>query len=381
MSEHAVRSHLLDSRIGMFNIRNLRRVDPIFVALVLVLAAVGLLVLYSASRSASSAGMPYYLKQAVWLALGTVLAVLLTCLDYRVLVSAGPFLYGAALLTLVVVEFFGMAAKGAERWLALGPIKFQPSELSKLALVLMLAWYLSTFQRHVRRLPVFLFAFVLAGVPCVLILKQPNLSTAMSLIPVVFVMLVVAGCRWWHVLLVIALGAAVVPVGWHEMKDYQRTRILTFMDPMADPQGTGWHTIQTKITVGSGGMQGKGFTKGTQTHLKFLPEHHTDFIFSLLAEEMGFVGATSVIGLFVLLLLRGLSLARDCPDMAGTLLVVGCTTILAFHAFVNVAITIGLMPVTGLPLPFLSYGGSFYLTTMMCIGVTLSAYARRGFLD
>jgi len=227
-----------------------------------------------------------------------------------------------------------------------------------------------------------------------MILKQPSLGTAVTFAPILFAMLYIAGCRHWHLGVIVLMGLLVVPVlywqikdfdpdlpterrGFYELKHHQKKRIYTFLNPEADPKDTGWQAVQSKITVGSGGLTGKGFMDGTQTQLKYLPEHHTDFIFSLLAEEAGFVGAMVVLGLFSAFLLRGLQCARDCPDMAGSLLSIGIIALLGFHVFVNIAITIGLMPVTGIPLPFFSYGGSFCLTTMMCVGVLLNVHIRK----
>jgi rod shape determining protein RodA len=297
---------------------------------------------------------------------------------------------------LLGVEFFGYEAKGSERWLVLGPVRIQPSEINKVLLVYALTWYLTTIGKRIRSLHWFILTFILIGIPMALILKQPNLGTAACLAPLVVVMLFVAGCRLWHLGVIIAIGLSVIPVLWWQMKDfdpevkpevaatsvyelkhYQKKRIYTFLHPEYDPQGSGWHTTQSKITVGSGGLSGKGYLEGTQTRLNYLPEHHTDFIFSLLAEEHGFIGAAVVVGLFAAFLLRGLMYARDCPDMMGTLLAAGVVTVLGFHIFVNIAITIGLMPVTGIPLPFLSYGRSFYLTTMICVGILLSVPIRR----
>jgi rod shape determining protein RodA len=227
-----------------------------------------------------------------------------------------------------------------------------------------------------------------------LILQQPNLGTAACLGPLTLAMLYVAGCRKWHLAVIILVGLSALPMLWWQMKDfdpetptearvffelkhYQKMRIYTYLHPEYDPRGSGWHTMQSRITIGSGGLTGKGYMQGTQTRLKYLPEHHTDFIFSLLAEEFGFVGAAAVIALFVLLLLRGLSYAQESVDMMGALLATGVVVMLAFHIFVNIAITTGLLPVTGIPLPFLSYGGSFYMTTMAGIGVLLSVPLRK----
>ncbi len=365
---------IMRAHMGVFDKYNLLRADRLLLVFALALAFVGVLTLFSASRSAY-AEIPYYVRQLVWFGMGATLAALIVCFDYRFLVSLGPVFYAVAIVLLLIVEFAGVEAKGGQRWLPMGG---QPSEFTKLALVYMLAWYFTTIRERIRKIHYFLLTFLIPAIPGFLILKQPNLGTAMLLAPVVFIMLYAAGCKRWHLAAVViaALGAA--PVVWTQLKDYQKARVMTFVDPASDPQGQGWQTIQTMITVGSGGMWGKGFREGTQTHLSFLPEHHTDFIFALLAEEMGFLGAASVIALFGALLLRGVQLARGSPETQGMLVGAGAATILAFHVFVNIAITIGMLPVTGIPLPFLSYGGSFYLTTMMCVGAMLSVNIRKG---
>ena len=368
---------IMHAHMGIFDKRNLVLADRWLMLAAFTLAAVGVLTLYSASRSAYSE-IPYYVKQLAWLGMGGVLAAVIVCLDYRFLISLAPIFYVLSIVLLVMVMFWGTTVKGGQRWLEFGPIGGQPSEFAKVALVYMLAWYFSTIKQRVRSFPFFIGAFVIAGIPIALILKQPNLGTAMLMVPVLFVMLYVAGCKRWHMAAVVLVVLAAAPVAWSQLKDYQKDRILTFQDPSSDPRGKGWQTIQTMITVGSGGMAGKGFRQGTQTHLSFLPEHHTDFIFSLLAEETGFLGGAAVIALFGVLLLRGLSLARGSPELQGTLIGVGAATILGFHVFVNIAITIGMLPVTGIPLPFLSYGGSFYLTTMMCVGAMLSVNIPKG---
>ena len=361
---------------GIFALRLLRRLDWMLLVLVVALAVIGVMTLFSANRSVSLT-IPYYLLQLMVIVPGLVLALLIACVDHRVLVALGPVFYAALLMMLVAVLLFGDVAKGAQRWLEIGPLRFQPSEWSKLALILMFAWYFQTIGERIRKIFWFLLTFVIAAVPAALILKQPNLGTAAALGPITLAMLFMAGCKRWHLAATIGLGLAALPIAWSQLHDYQKTRVMTFLDPAADPQGSGYHTIQSMITVGSGGLTGKGYLSGTQTYLSYLPEHHTDFIFSLLAEEWGFLGASLVIALFGLLLLRGLSFAQSSRDMAGALLVVGIVALLAFHVVVNIAITIGLMPVTGIPLPFLSFGRSFYLTTMLCVGVLLSVYTRR----
>ncbi|MFP6597900.1 MAG: rod shape-determining protein RodA [Candidatus Hydrogenedentota bacterium] len=375
-------SDLINAQIRIVNFGNLRCIDWMISLLVLALAAIGVVVLYSANRSASSE-MPYYVKQLTFIPVGVLLALLVMCVDYRFLVSMGPLFYALLLGFLVAVLMVGVGPENSDvkRWLVLGPARIQPSEQSKLALIFMLAWYLSTIGRRIERLHYFLLTFVITAVPCLLILKQPSLGTAVTLIPITFAMLYMAGCSRVHLVGMIVIGLGAIPITWSLIEDYQRLRVMTILDPGSDALGAGYHTIQSMITVGSGGLSGKGFMQGTQTYLSYLPEHHTDFIFSLLAEEWGFLGSVTVVMLFLALFLRTLRVAENSQDIAGSLLAVGIVTLLAFHVFVNIAITLGIAPVTGIPLPFMSYGRSFYLTTMLCIGVLLSVNTRRGFFD
>ena len=390
---------LLDAHIGVFNRHNLRHVDWVVVALVLALSVIGLRILYHASPDSP----PLYQKQAVWFALGGAVAFILVCMDYRYLVSLAPIMYAGSLILLIAVLVIGIVAKGGQHWLALGPFRLQPSELSKIALVYMLAWYLSLIRERVKRLPYFLLTFVIVGGVCGLILLQKDLGTMLVLLPVPFVMLYAAGSKRSHLALVIVAGLAVSPFAWRHLEDYQKTRLVSFILPLADesgsdyqaflakvtdillpqavPSGSGYQLLQAKIAVGSGQMTGKGFGLDTHAALEFVPEYHNDFIFALLGEGTGFVGGILVIGLFAALLLRGLVLARECQEPTAALLIVGALSILGCHAFVNIGITVGLMPVTGLPLPFFSYGGSFLLTAMLCIGTILSANVRRGMFE
>jgi rod shape determining protein RodA len=367
------------------------RVDIWLILNVLALAVIGWILMYSVARSASTV---YLYRMILFFCSGVVVTIFFVSIDYRFLVNWAPLFYLGSIALLLVVLFFGTEAKGSERWINLGLFRLQPSEFSKIIMIFFLTWYLTKIGEKIRKLGWFVVTFFLVGIPLALILKQPNLGTAASLAPLVFAMLYVAGCRKVHLVLVLLLGSMLVPVLWLEMKDfdpsveketqttlglkhYQKKRIYAFLHPEYDYRGTGWHTYQSKITIGSGGISGKGYLRGTQTKLKYLPEHHTDFIFSLLAEEFGFVGGVMVIALFAIMLFRGLMFARDAYDMQGTLLAVGVVTVLAFHIFVNIAITTGLLPVTGIPLPFLSYGGSFYMTVMAGIGILLNVPLRK----
>jgi rod shape determining protein RodA len=399
--------HSEDAIMRAINFRNLRRVDWMLPIFVLMLATVGWVTMYSASAHSDAS---YYHKQILFFVAGAVIATVIIAVDYRALVAAAPLFYVIAVGLLVGVLAVGTEVNGGRRWLDFGLFRIQPSEITKIIMIYFLAWYLSTLGTRIRKLHWFILAFILTGVPMALILKQPNLSTAMTLGPLVVVMLFVAGCRFWHMGVIVLVGLSVVPFAWLQIKDFnpspiekeqaiqreefrdsrewwelhwhQKMRIYTFLHPDFSPRTGNWQSYQSNITVGSGGFAGKGFMKGTNTKLNYLPEHKTDFIFSHFAEERGFIGAVVVIGLYVAFLLRGLIFARDCPDMMGTLLATGVVTVLGFHIFSNIAITTGLMPVTGMPLPFLSYGGTFYLSTMACVGILLNVPMRRKmFLD
>jgi len=392
VSQLAREASIADAHIGIFDIRNVRRVDWLLSFLTLALVTAGLLTLYSATRSADTS-TPYYQKQLLFLLGGTVAAIIVVCVDHRFLVTLAPLMYVGAVIVLLGVLLHGSEAKGGQRWLVVGPFRLQPSEQCKIIMVYSLAWYFTAIQNRIRKLPYFLLTFVIAAIPGILILKQPNLSTAASMAPITVSMLYVAGCKRWHLIGLVLIGLACVPLAYFHLKDYQRVRVDTFLgishaddDAKDDSKakqdvemGSGWQTLQASISIGSGGLTGKGFGKVTPTELSFLPEYHNDLIFSVLAEEHGFIGCMVVIGLFAIFLMRGLFHAADNPDMSGALVATGAVAILAFHVFVNIAMTIGLMPVTGIPLPFLSYGGSFYLTTMLCVGILLNASIRKGF--
>lgn len=382
--------NLRDSHIRAINYRNLRRLDWFLLAVTSALAVFGLTALFSASQNAApdtSWLEIYYIRQGIAFAIGLAVALAIVCIDYRALVSLAPAMYAVIVTLLIMVLLFGKKAKGGQHWLPIiGPFNLQPSEQSKLVLVYALAWFLSLFKDKAQSLFYFLGAFAIGGGILVLILAQHDLGTALVVPPVILAMLYAAGCRKRYLAVIAVAGAIVVPLIFLNidklpLDEYQKNRFRSFMRPEADKLGTGYQITQTKIAVGSGQMWGKGIGKGTQTHLKFLPEYHTDFIFALIAEEMGFVGGVIVIGLFALFLLRGIATARDCPDLGGSLLAVGCVTIIGIHVFMNIAITLHLMPITGIPLPFLSYGGSFCITTMMCVGALLSVHVRKGYFD
>lgn len=396
MAQAAARQpFFFEPRLRTFEPGNLRRLDWLLLAAVVALAVIGWFTLYSANRSSEVFD---YRRQIAYFGAGLALALFVACVDYRKLLWLAPGGYAVVIVLLWLTLSMGREVKGGARWLDLGVVGMQPSELAKIALLMFYAWYFGVLGERVRAWYWFALSFLIAAPAMALILRQPDLGTAMCLAPLALSMVFLAGCRWWHIGLVLLLGLAAAPVLWlqmanfdpdadpeatphsgsvFELKRHQKMRIYSFLNPDYDPQGSGWHSRQSMITVGSGGLSGKGFLNSTQTRLKYLPEHHTDFIFSLYAEERGFLGGVIILGLYGVLLFRGISFARRSLDLQGTLLAAGVVTILGFHIFVNIAITIGLMPVTGIPLPFLSYGGTFYLSTMMGIGLLLSVSARR----
>ncbi len=352
--------------------------DWLLLVLVLALGACGVVNLYSAASSFSGAGTPVYLKQTYWfgLGLGVMLAVAMVG-PQKLTTLAYPF-YGLMVVLLIAVLFWGKVIGGSQRWLALGPVVIQPSELSRLAVVLALAAY---FQRRDQSEPYRLHQLwaplLLALIPALLILKEPDLGTCLLVLIVAASVILVNGVKLRD--LAVAGGGLVLvlPVAWRFMKDYQKRRIFSFLDPESDPLGSAYHLIQSKIAVGSGQFMGKGFLAGTQSQLHFLPEQHTDFAFSVLAEEWGFVGALVVLCLLAAIIYRGLSTAYRAKDRQGLLIVVGATAMIFWPAIINVGMVLGLFPVVGIPLPFISYGGSSLITTMAALGLIQGVAMRR----
>lgn len=373
-----------DIHIRTVDYKNLFRVDRVMVLMTALLAFIGIVTLYSADYS-SGFEQTLAWRQVRNIAVALFFAAAVVVCDYRFLIAAAPLFYGVVLALLVFVAFQGDEHKGAQSWIGFGYANLQPAEMSKIAVIYMFAWYSFHMRDRVRRFHWYLFAFAIPAVPGLLLLKQPDFGTALTLGPLTLVMLFIMGCKRLHLLATLALGTAAAlviiahaqdrldpPFGMPGLKPHQKTRIVAFLDPNADPLGSGWHQLQTRIAIGSGGMWGKGYMEGVQTHLNWVPESHTDSIFALYAEEQGLVGSIVLLGLYAAFLLRGAQLARMAADLPAALLAVGSVTILATHIFINIGIAIGLMPVTGLPLPFLSYGGSFYICVLVCIATALN---------
>jgi len=341
----------------------------------LLLCGFGLVVLYSAT------GEDFAQMERQIIRLGVAFGVMLVAAQispYR-LQRWSPWLYGIGVLMLVAVLLVGDVGKGAQRWLNLGLFSFQPSEMVKLAVPLMIAWYLAD-----KKLPPnwrnLVIATVMIVVPVLLIAKQPDLGTSLLVASAGIFALFLAGISWRLILSFSALGAAAAPVLWFLMRDYQRRRVLTFLDPEKDPLGAGYHIIQSKIAIGSGGIYGKGWLNGTQSQLDFLPERHTDFIFAVLSEEFGLIGVIALLLIYLFIILRGLYIATQAQDTFSRLLAGALTLVFFVYLFVNTGMVSGLLPVVGVPLPLVSYGGTSLVTLMAGFGILMSIHTHRKLL-
>ncbi|MCL6557895.1 MAG: rod shape-determining protein RodA [Firmicutes bacterium] len=367
----------------------LRTLDYTLLVTTVLIIIYGLIIISSATHATNPAGadpLAFVKKQMMSVGLGLAVAVFLVSWRYEELMRYTTALYVVNILLLVAVIFVGHSALGAQRWIRIGPLLLQPSEFAKLIIIVTLAAFLSRREGKLARfrdlVPVFLFA----GIPLLLILKQPDLGTSLVFIAVTFGMLYMAGARTAWLLTIGGAGLLVV-CGWiwaHlnygvwlPLKEYQLIRLTIFLNPWKDWQGAGYHMIQSQIALGSGGLIGRGLFNGTQNQLNFLPEQHTDFIFSVVGEELGFVGATVLLLLYLVLIYRGVRIATVAKDGFGRLIATGVVTMLVFHLLVNVGMTMGIMPVTGIPLPLFSYGGSAMLTNLMAIGLLQNIYVRR----
>ncbi|ADI84912.1 rod shape-determining protein RodA [Geobacter sulfurreducens] len=363
----------------MIDRRLITNFDWMLLGLVLLICAVGVVNIYSASSSYVLSGTPYYLKQMSWVLVGLAIMLLVCSIDYHLLEDVAYWFYGILFLLLLVVLAFGKTSMGATRWLHLGFISVQPSEPMKIIGIITMARILANIPVSgglgLRELA---FPALMIGAPAILIMKQPDLGTAILVILIAGSMLAFVGIRLSALAAVCIATVPAVWLGWHYyLRDYQKNRVLNFLDPERDPLGTGYHIIQSKIAVGSGGLFGKGFLQGTQSQLRFLPEQHTDFAFSVFAEEWGFVGSLVVLLLYAVLILWGLQIARRCNDRFGSLVAVGVTAMLFWHIIINIGMVIGLFPVVGVPLPLFSYGGTSMITSMTGIGILLNISMRR----
>jgi rod shape determining protein RodA len=367
--------------VRQFDRRLVYHFDWLLLGLTLVIVAGGLATIFSATEAREHTGFmnnPLVVRQSIYAGAGFLGMVAVILIDYRRLERYAYVVYAACLLLLVAVPIVGTVGGGARRWISLGPVSIQPSEMIKIGLVIALARYFHRSQatgdvRLVDAIP----AFILLAIPAALILVQPDLGSAGIVAVVAFCVLFCAGLRMRVFVMLGVIGAAAVPLLWGHLKTYQQQRVLTFLSPEMDPLGAGYHVIQSKIAIGSGMFWGKGFLHGTQNKLNFIPEQHTDFIFSVFAEEWGYVGALVLIGLYAALVLRGLMVANRAKDRFGTLLVFGVVSIVFWQVVINIGMTSGLLPVVGITLPFFSYGGSSLTTMMIAVGLIINVNMRR----
>lgn len=361
--------------------RLLKNMDYILFAAILAIVFFGITIIYSATHASpgDNNGNPFFFveRQLTWLIVGLIAMFTMMSVDYRVFTKWSKHIYIINIVLLLAVMFLGKSSLGAQRWIQLGPFVLQPSEFAKLAIIITLATHLEGKMGQIKTFRDLIPILVHVGVPMMLIMKQPDLGTSLVFIAIFFGMIFVSGVHWKPLTILCGLGAAILPLFWHILKDYQRKRLLVFLDPNIDPMGAGYHIIQSKIAIGSGGIMGKGLFAGTQSQLNFLPEHHTDFIFAVVGEELGFMGALVLLALYFTVVWRGLRVAAEAKDNLGTLLAVGIVSMFIFHVLVNIGMNSGIMPVTGIPLPFMSYGGSAMLSNMMAMGLLLNVCIRK----
>ncbi|MBI4463049.1 MAG: rod shape-determining protein RodA [Acidobacteria bacterium] len=354
----------------------LRELDWLLLGCALLIGGLGLIEIHSTTlTNPRFAGL--HLRQMLWMGIGLVLMLILARIDYHTWLDQAPWLYLAALGSLVAVLVFGKELFGARRWLEIGGITFQVSEVTKLVIIIVLARYLSEVRTEQLSWVELVKVSLLVGVPMLLIGAQPDLGTALTLVPLVATGVFLAGLRWKHAALLALAALLVLPAGWQLLRPYQRERLATFLNPGQNPKGPGYQILQSKIAVGSGGFWGKGIGKGSQNQLGFIPVRHAEFIMAAYAEEQGFAGVLLALLLYLALLMRLVHSAETAPDRAGAFLVVGVASLLLFHLLVNVGMVVGLMPVTGIPLPLMSYGGSATVSTWMMLGLVMSVRLRR----
>ena len=328
--------------------------------------------------AAGGAFHPWAAQQVSKFCIAFVLMMIIAMLPMRMLMDYAYPIYFICLLVLVGVDIIGHTGMGAKRWLTLGGLNLQPSEFMKLAVILVLARYFHQLHPDdIRRFPFLIPPVLLIAMPAIFILRQPNLGTTTIRCTVGVILCFLAGVQWRYFISIAVGGAAALPVVWHFMHDYQKRRVLTFLNPDQDPLGAGYNILQSMIAIGSGGLFGKGYLKGSQSQLNFLPEKHTDFIFTMLAEEFGFLGCLILLILYIILLSAGMMVAMRSRSTFGAMMASGVSALLFMHILINCSMVMGMMPVVGVPLPLMSYGGSIMVSTVLAIGLLLNAYANR----
>jgi rod shape determining protein RodA len=363
----------------MFDRRLIDNFDWILLAILMVIGLLSVFNLYSAAHSIRSiGGSQIYLKQICWYGIGFLILLLMTTFDYHALDRFAYPLFFFSLILLVVVLKIGKVTHGSQRWLSFGYFYVQPSEMVKISLIIVLAKYFSKAEKMGNyRLRDLLRPLILIAIPFIMIVYQPDLGTALMLLIVCFTIIIFVNVNWKSILIFLCTALLAAPFLWITLQEYQKQRIITFLRPDLDPLGAAYHVTQSKIAIGSGLLGGKGFLKGTQTRLHFLPEQHTDFSFSVLAEEWGFVGSAILLFLYLFLILWCLNIAKNSKDKFGTLIVVGIVASIFWHLTINVSMVTGLLPVVGIPLVLFSYGGSSVVSTMAAMGLIMNVSMRR----
>ncbi len=359
--------------------RYLDSFDWILFLSVLVVSVIGVGVIYTSTVGTPMAGA--FHRQMAWLALGTVSLLVALLVDYHTLAAFSYLFYGIGLFFLGMTLVFGRVVNASKSWLGVGGVQFQPSELAKAATILMVAAYLGGDRAHARGPGLGLVNFAalagIVGFPVLLVMMQPDLGTAVTFGPILAGAAFVGGLRIRTLVILVLIAALALPLVWGHLKPYQKERVKTFVEPTRDPKGAGYQLIQSLIAVGSGGVLGKGFGAGTQGQLQFLPEQHTDFIFAVLAEERGFIGALLVLALYFVIIYRCCAVARASRDSLGVYVAAGVVCVFACQALLNIGVVVGLLPTTGVPLPLMSYGGSSLLSTLIGMGLVLNVWMRR----
>ncbi len=368
----------------MLNIdrRLIKNFDWVMFSISILIALIGIMTIYSATRPlVAEEHSVFYIKQASWLMLGIIALFLIVSFDYVWLSRFSLHLYILGIILLITVLIIGKTGMGAQRWLSLGPLSFQPSEFFKLIYIIMLSQHLSITKSPISTISLLRVFFLIVFLPFILLIKQPDLGTALIILSIFISLILTKGLQKRVAVLLVIIGLISLPflgnIFWGGLKDYQKSRIVAFIEPEVDPAGIGYHLSQSKITVGSGKFLGKGYMHGTQGPFRFLPEKHTDFIFAVFAEEWGFLGSFLLLFFYLVLILRGLDTARKAKDDFGRLLALGITFMFLIYFFVNVGMTLGLMPVVGIPLSFMSYGGTALLSNLLSIGVLINIRTRR----
>ncbi|NLJ33732.1 MAG: rod shape-determining protein RodA [Firmicutes bacterium] len=363
----------------MFERRMLKNLDLVLLLAVFLVMAIGLAMIASASHTLSGNTSPYYYvkRQAMMMGVGLIIMALVLTIDYHTMAHYAVYLYIANIAMLLAVLLVPAEAKGAGRWIDLGFFRLQPSEFAKVFLIITLANFLAKTMGDMTTLMDLVPVLIHVALPMVLIMAQPDLGTSLVFVAILLGLLFLTGIKMQYIFTLILAGGASLPILWKYLKDYQKNRLLVFLDPNIDPTGSGYHVIQSMIAIGSGRMLGQGFLAGPQNQLNFIPEQHTDFIYSVVGEELGFLGAGLLLLLYFIIIYRGIRIAINARDMLGTIMAGGVVTMLLFQVMVNVGMTICIMPITGLPLPLLSYGGSSLLSTLLAIGLLLNVGMRR----